>query len=46
MQTHSSPIYEGKRLTVLINFAPGGSTDTEGRLFARHIGKLSTASRT
>ena len=33
------PYYKGKRLTVLINFAPGGSTDTEGRLLARHIGK-------
>ena len=31
--------YAGKRLTVLINFAPGGPTDIEGRLFARHIAK-------
>ena len=31
--------YQGKRLTVLINFAAGGPTDIEGRLFARHIGK-------
>ena len=31
--------YTGKRLSVLINFAPGGPTDIEGRLFARHIGK-------
>src|SRR5262245_54661579 len=33
------PYYKGKRLTVLVNFAPGGSTDIEGRLFARHIAK-------
>ena len=29
--------YQGKRLTVLINFAAGGPTDIEGRLFARHV---------
>lgn len=33
------PFYQGKRLAVLVNFAPGGSTDIEGRLFARHIAK-------
>jgi tripartite-type tricarboxylate transporter receptor subunit TctC len=33
------PFYKGKRLAVLVNFAPGGSTDIEGRLFARHIAK-------
>ena len=33
------PYYKGKRLTVLINFAAGGPTDIEGRLFAKHIGK-------
>ena len=33
------PFYKGKTLSVLINFAPGGSTDTEGRVFARHIGR-------
>jgi tripartite-type tricarboxylate transporter receptor subunit TctC len=37
--TLSADFYQGKRLTVLINFAPGGSTDIEGRLIARHIGK-------
>lgn len=31
--------YAGKRLTILINFAPGGPTDIEGRLFARHVAK-------
>ena len=33
------PFYKNKRLTTLINFAAGGPTDIEGRLFARHIGK-------
>ena len=33
------PFYKGKRLTLLINFAPGGPTDVEGRLFAKHIAK-------
>jgi tripartite-type tricarboxylate transporter receptor subunit TctC len=31
--------YRGKRLSVLINFAAGGPTDIEGRLFARHLAK-------
>lgn len=31
--------YAGKRLTILINFAPGGPTDIEGRLFARHVSR-------
>ena len=29
------PYYKGKRLTLLINFAAGGPTDIEGRLFAK-----------
>jgi tripartite-type tricarboxylate transporter receptor subunit TctC len=33
------PYYRGKRLTVLINFAAGGPTDIEGRLFAKHLSK-------
>src|SRR5277367_3313883 len=33
------PFYKGKRLTLLINFAPGGPTDVEGRLLAKHIVK-------
>ncbi len=35
----SADFYQGKRLTILINFAAGGPTDIEGRLLARHIGK-------
>jgi hypothetical protein len=33
------PFYKGKRLTILINFAPGGPTDIEGRLFAKHLAR-------
>ena len=33
------PFYKGKRLTLLVNFAPGGPTDIEGRLLAKHIVK-------
>ena len=31
--------YKGKRLTLLINFAVGGPTDIEGRLFAKYLGR-------
>jgi hypothetical protein len=34
------PFYKGKRLTILVNFAPGGSTDAEARVLVRHIGRL------
>jgi hypothetical protein len=34
------PFYKGKRLTMLVNFAPGGSTDAEARVFVRHMGRL------
>ena len=33
------PFYKGKRLTIMVNYAAGGPTDIEGRLFARHIVK-------
>lgn len=33
------PFYKGKRLTVLINFAAGGPTDIEGRLFAKFLAR-------
>ena len=33
------PFYKGKRLTLMINFAPGGPTDIEGRLLAKHLAK-------
>ena len=31
--------YQGKRLSLVINFAAGGPTDIEGRLFAKHLVK-------
>ena len=33
------PFYEGKTVTVLINYAAGGPTDVESRVLARHLGK-------
>lgn len=33
------PFYQGKRLTVLVNFDAGSATDIEGRVFARHFAK-------
>jgi len=33
------PYYKGKRLTLIINFAAGGPTDIEGRLFAKYLVK-------
>ena len=33
------PFYKGKRLNLIINFAPGGPSDIEGRLLARHLVK-------
>ncbi|MCC6780458.1 MAG: hypothetical protein IT537_28105 [Hyphomicrobiales bacterium] len=35
----ADPFYKGKRLTVVINFAAGGPTDIEGRLFAKHLAR-------
>ena len=40
------PFYKGKRLTMLINFAPGGGVDVSGRLFARHLARTSRDSPT
>lgn len=31
--------YEGKRISVVIGFAAGGTADTDGRLIAQHLGK-------
>ena len=33
------PFYKGKTLTFLINYAPGGPTDIEGRVLARHLAR-------
>jgi len=43
--TADDPFYKGKRLNLMINFAPGGPTDIEGRLLARYLASTSTASR-
>jgi len=34
-----APFYQGKNITLLINFAAGGPTDIEGRIVARHLAK-------
>jgi tripartite-type tricarboxylate transporter receptor subunit TctC len=31
--------YRGKTISFLINFTPGGSSDVEGRVFARHLAR-------
>ncbi len=31
------PFYKGRRLTILVNFAAGGPTDIEARMFAKHL---------
>jgi tripartite-type tricarboxylate transporter receptor subunit TctC len=33
----STPFYKGKQLNFLINFAPGGATDIDGRFLAKHL---------
>src|SRR5262245_37878006 len=35
----AEPYYKGKRLSIMVNYAAGGPTDIEGRLFARHIAR-------
>jgi putative tricarboxylic transport membrane protein len=35
----ADPFYKGKRITMLINFAAGGPTDIEGRIFAKYLVK-------
>ncbi len=37
--SRAADFYAGKQLAILINFPPGGSTDLESRLMARHLGK-------
>jgi tripartite-type tricarboxylate transporter receptor subunit TctC len=36
--TDIADLYRGKTVTFMINFTPGGSTDVEGRVLARHLG--------
>jgi len=35
----ADPYYKGRRLSIMVNYAAGGPTDIEGRLFARHIAR-------
>jgi tripartite-type tricarboxylate transporter receptor subunit TctC len=34
-----APFYQGKTINVIINFAAGGPTDIESRVFAKHLAK-------
>ena len=36
----AADFYAGRRVTLLINFAAGGPTDVEGRLFAKHLARV------
>ena len=35
----SAEFFEGKTLTMVNNYPPGGASDTEGRIFARHLSR-------
>jgi hypothetical protein len=37
--TAERPFYQGKNITLVINYAAGGPTDIEGRIIARHLPK-------
>jgi tripartite-type tricarboxylate transporter receptor subunit TctC len=39
LAAEKTPFYQGKTLTIVINFAAGGPTDIESRIFAKHLGK-------
>jgi len=39
LAAEKAPFYQGKTLTFIINFAAGGPTDIEGRVFAKHLGR-------
>ena len=39
VRADDEPYFKGKRVTLLINYAAGGPTDIEGRLFARYIAR-------
>ena len=36
--------YRGKRLTMVVGFAPGGGVDTDARIFARHLPRFISGS--
>ena len=35
----SAQFYQGKRLTILVNYAAGGPTDIEARVLTRHLAR-------
>jgi tripartite-type tricarboxylate transporter receptor subunit TctC len=39
LAAEKAPFYQGKTLTMVINFAAGGPTDIEGRVMAKHLSK-------
>jgi hypothetical protein len=39
LAAEKAPFYQGKTLNVVINFGPGGPTDIEARIFAKHLPK-------
>jgi hypothetical protein len=40
----AADFYQGKALTVIVGFAPGGGVDTTARLVARHLARFIPAS--
>lgn len=36
----AKPFFKGKRITMLINYGPGGGADRSGRVIARHLPRL------
>ncbi len=39
LAAEKSPFYQGKTLNIVINFAAGGPTDIESRIFAKHLSR-------
>ena len=37
LSAEKPPLYQGKTLNIVINFAAGGPTDIESRIFAKHL---------
>ena len=38
--TKADDFYQGKRITLVVGFNPGGGIDTAGRLIAKHLGRF------
>ncbi len=39
LAAEKTPFYQGKTLNIIINFAAGGPTDIESRIYAKHLTK-------